>query len=164
MPQEKRKFIAIGLIVFGLVTSFDAVAIAAPTGSISGTVRSANGELIAYANVIIVSTDYGAMTLADGRFRINRVPAGTYTIKVLMMGFKFIEKKSIKVTGQSTEVSFVLEETIVAKTRAIVVTAERLRSIDPQHPHQYDYSEVDDILEAVALRAGIVTSGDEIRM
>lgn len=164
MFREKGKFIALGLIAFGLVTSFDAAAIAAHTGSISGTVQSANGELIAYANIILVDTDYGAMTLADGRFRINRVPAGTYTIRVLMMGFKSIEKKSVQVTQRDTAMWFVLERTIVAKTQAIAVTAERLRSIDPQRPHQYDYSEVDDLLEAVALRYGAPKSGAEMRL
>ena len=63
-----------------------------PTGTVRGRITNANGNPIAYANAILVGTTMGNMTLADGRFTIASVPAGAYTLRAMMMGFKAVEK------------------------------------------------------------------------
>ncbi len=148
------------------------VAAAAQTGTISGTVRSKDGKPLAFANVILVGTSMGAMSLNDGRFTITSVPVGTYTVKAMMMGYKAVEKKGVKVTpGGTATVDFKLEQTIVAKTQEIVVTAEKpmveVTASDTRASvtdQQIEEMPVDDVLEAVALKAGIVKSGDEMHV
>ena len=61
-------------------------------GTIRGKVLKADGTPIAYANVILVGTTMGAMTLADGSYTITSVPAGTYRVRAMMMGFKALER------------------------------------------------------------------------
>jgi outer membrane receptor protein involved in Fe transport len=141
------------------------------TGTISGTVYSAkNGQPLAYANVIIMGTNLGAMSLNDGKFTIKGVPAGRHTVKAMMMGYKAMEKENVVVdAGKDTPLDFRLEETIVMKTQEIVVTAEKkmveVTASDTRasvSSEQLEEMPVDDVLDAVALKAGIVKQGDEM--
>jgi Ca-activated chloride channel family protein len=145
----------------------------ASTGSIVGKVTSAkDGHPLAYANVIVMGTTLGAMSLENGSYNIKSVPAGKYAVKAMMMGFKAVEKKNIVVkAGEATEVSFVLDETIVMKTQEIVVTAEKkMVEVNPScargsvTSEQLEEMPVDDVLEAVALKAGIVKQGGEMHV
>lgn len=97
------------------------------TGEIHGRVLALNdNKPLAYSNVIVVGTQMGAMSLADGTFRITGVPVGTYTLRAVMMGYKNVEQKNIRVkAGKRTEVVFKMEVTIVAQTQAIEVRGER---------------------------------------
>jgi len=146
---------------------------ATETGTITGiVVDSTSQHPLAYANVILVGTTRGAMTGADGRYRIEHVPAGTYTVKVLMMGYKALERKDVEVkAGAEVRVDFTLGETIVAKTQEIVVTAEKpmvevteSKARATVNQEQIEETPVDDVLEAVALKAGIVRSGDQMHV
>jgi len=95
-------------------------------GTIRGKVLKADGTPIAYANVILVGTTMGAMTLADGSYTITSVPAGTYRVRAMMMGFKALERDSITVTEDlAVNLDFRMEVTVVMKTQEIVVGAQR---------------------------------------
>ncbi|MBN2071718.1 MAG: von Willebrand factor type A domain-containing protein [Candidatus Krumholzibacteriota bacterium] len=98
----------------------------AQTGKISGTVvENKTGKPLPYANVIIVGTKYGAMTLEDGSFLIAAVPAGRYTVKVMMMGYRIEEKKEVEVVaGKTVKIEFRLQEEIVGQTQEIIVGGE----------------------------------------
>jgi hypothetical protein len=84
------------------------------TGSIVGKVTSAkDGHPLAYANVIVMGTTLGSMSLQDGSYNIKDVPAGRYAVKAMMMGFKAVEKKNVVViAGDVTEVTFAMDRTI----------------------------------------------------
>ena len=61
------------------------------TGVVVGrvTTRAETGAVIATsgATVAIVGTALGAVSRADGRFRIDPVPAGAFTVRVRLLGF-----------------------------------------------------------------------------
>jgi len=60
----------------------------AQTGAITGTITSAQtGEPLSAAQVSIEGTGLGTLTQANGRFLILRVPAGTYTVNAILIGF-----------------------------------------------------------------------------
>ncbi len=116
------------LTVFVLALIVSTVA-AVETGRICGTVFSgANGDPLPYANVVVVGTNIGGMTLADGTFCIDGIPAGTYTIKVMMMGYKPVDMYNVVViAGAKSTIEFKMEEQIVGVTQEIVVGAEQVQ-------------------------------------
>ena len=77
-----------------------------------------------YATVIIVETGEGTVTDADGYFKLKKVPAGKYTLKVNSVGYAQ-QTKEVNVSDEYTvDVHFVLsEETIM--TDEVVVSANR---------------------------------------
>jgi iron complex outermembrane receptor protein len=60
--------------------------------SISGTVKSTEGESLISANVVITENSKGATTDANGNFSINNLKSGTYTLKFSYIGFQSIQK------------------------------------------------------------------------
>jgi outer membrane receptor protein involved in Fe transport len=144
----------------------------AQTGTVTGKVTTADGKPLAYANVVLVGTTMGAMTLPDGKFTITAVPPRTYTVKAMMMGYKAVEKPGVVVNiGSTAVVEFKLETTVVAKTQEIVVVGERAlvevtesKVTQAVSDEQLQSMPVDDVLEAVGLKAGIVKTGDDMHV
>ena len=99
------------------------------TGSIYGVITERDtGDPLAYANVVIVGTRMGGMTLTDGTYRIVGVPPGTYTLKAMMMGYKTEVAYGVEVKkGIGVEINFEMEQAIVGQTQEIVVEGESPR-------------------------------------
>jgi len=177
MKIAKLLFVLSAAIVLCAVGSNQTIHAQKSTGSIVGKVTCAkDGNPLAYANVIVMGTTLGSMSLQDGSYNIKDVPAGKYTVKAMMMGFKAVERKNIAVrAGEVTEVLFSLDTTIVMRCKEIVVTAEKkmveVTASDAHGPitsgvssKQLEAMPVDDVLEAVALKAGIVKQGGEMHV
>ena len=63
------------------------------------------------ANVLVVNTNFGASTNANGKFEINTLPAGEYQLRASIIGYKSATKTDVMVmSGFSPEVIFELEE------------------------------------------------------
>jgi hypothetical protein len=109
-------------------------ALAQLRGTIKGKVFDRRTERpLPMANVVVVGTGMGTMTMDDGWFVIEGVPVGTYQLKVSMMGFKTVSRLNIAVdANRTTELSFALKETIVAKVPVIEVIG-RKPQIDTAH-------------------------------
>jgi len=166
------------IVIFALALLMVSAQAIAQTGRITGKVADAKtGEPLAFANVILltsdkVSTKMGAMTLNDGTFLISGVPVGTYTVRAMMMGYTTIDRQNVSVNvGTASEVSFQLEGAIVGKTQEIVVEAEipqvDVKSSDVRARVTSDQLKelpVDDVVSAVALKSGIVKTGDELHV
>ena len=58
-------------------------------GTVKGAVFDENtGEALPFANTILDGTTFGCVTDLNGFFLINKVPAGTYTLRVRFMGYE----------------------------------------------------------------------------
>lgn len=143
----------------------------AQTGQIVGRITDAKtGEPLGFANVVIAGTSKGAMSLDDGRYTVTGVSAGTFTVKVMMMGYKTIERPSVVVnSGETVQLDFSLEQTIVATTQVINVLGERqevdVTSSDVRSgvtSEQISEMPVDNAVDAIALKTGIIKTGDEL--
>jgi hypothetical protein len=78
------------------------------TGVLTGRVTDASGNVIANATVTATTVDTGqilsATTGADGSYRFEGLPSGTYWVKFEAAGFKTLEIPSAKVTGTEAAV------------------------------------------------------------
>ncbi|MCI0708395.1 MAG: carboxypeptidase regulatory-like domain-containing protein [Ignavibacteriae bacterium] len=120
----------IGAIVFALILGSEAQAQGVTTASLTGMVRSDNGEALVGANVIAThepsGTRYGASTRVTGQYNIpNMRIGGPYTITISYVGYKTQSQSDIYLSlGQEASINFdLVEETITGKE--VVVTAER---------------------------------------
>ena len=51
------------------------------------TYDESTGESLPYCTIHIQGTNFGALSDASGAFLINKIPAGTYTVKVSLLGY-----------------------------------------------------------------------------
>ena len=51
------------------------------------TYDESTGESLPYCTILLMGTSYGALSDASGAFLINKIPAGTYTVKVSLLGY-----------------------------------------------------------------------------
>jgi hypothetical protein len=74
------------------------------------------GEPIIYANILVKNTKLGATTDVNGFFNINKLQAGTYTLRVLYIGYDTV---NIQVTVKDKEIVtkkiFISESTTILK-------------------------------------------------
>lgn len=93
----------IGALVLALGVS-GATDLAAQTGAVTGVVTDATtGQPLNDASITLVDTELTALTNANGRYAVNSVPVGVYTVKVVIIGYASQEKE-VTVTPESTQV------------------------------------------------------------
>lgn len=93
----------------------------AQSGTVTGDVRQADsGMPIEGAQVRLDGTGFAGLTLANGRYLLVNVPAGTYTIVTEMIGHT-ADRQSITVTaGQTTTVNVMLSAQAIAMQEIVV--------------------------------------------
>jgi TonB-linked SusC/RagA family outer membrane protein len=76
-------------------------------GAVVGRVTdSLSGQGIAEAVVAVEGTALSARSAADGSYRIANVPAGSYTLKVLRIGYRAVRKPVTVLSDQEVSVDF----------------------------------------------------------
>ena len=109
-----------------LVLLWPVIAFCGTTGSLEGYVtdKRTGGPLVG-ANVLLVQTKQGADTDREGFFKINNVRAGSYRVRISMIGYRMITSKDIVILpDRRSEFSVQLEENPI-EMEAIEVTHER---------------------------------------
>jgi hypothetical protein len=79
------------------ITKDSTVSVTVPAGGsdLVGIVTdAATGERLFGVNVLVVGTTRGATTDLDGRYRILRVPPGTYELRASQVGYAQVEMKN----------------------------------------------------------------------
>lgn len=107
-------FILIVCFFFGTTTAF-------AQGTVKGKVTDQNGNPLFAANVILVGTNYGAATGAEGLYSIQGVPAGSYTLKISIIGFAAQEYSITVADGATVEQNAALREDIL-NMESVVIT------------------------------------------
>ncbi|MDE2805996.1 MAG: SusC/RagA family TonB-linked outer membrane protein [Gemmatimonadota bacterium] len=93
------------------------------TGTVTGTVTDAMSmQPLAGAQVSIEGTNRGALSTGEGRFVMLNVPAGTYTIRVELLGYGAAEQTATVTAGGTATVSFELTQQAI-EVEGVVVTA-----------------------------------------
>ncbi|HVZ41242.1 MAG TPA: SusC/RagA family TonB-linked outer membrane protein [Candidatus Kapabacteria bacterium] len=89
---------------------------------ITGTVTDATSHNpIAGATVILTGTNFGAVADRNGKFTINRVPVGSYTVEARAVGFTRVSKKTSVAAGQTATVNFELASAPLQQNEIVVL-------------------------------------------
>ncbi len=111
----------IGLGTLSLILA--ATAAAQQSGTITGLITDATTmEPLSGAQISLDGTTRGALSNADGRFLILNVPAGTYTVRVQIIGFSSATETVIVTAGETVAADFQIASEAIA-VEGVVVTA-----------------------------------------
>lgn len=160
--------VACCLAVAGLVASPSSAF--AATGTITGTVVNESGDPEGFATVLLDGTSLGAQTNASGEFTIKNVPPGTYTLKVIKMGFDQQRRENVSVvSGETVTLKFTMKETAVAEMNEVQVFGkkeliDKKSSTVRQSVGKDDLASlpVDQLTDAIGLKAGVVSQAGEL--
>lgn len=94
-------------------------------GSIRGTVTTSDGRPEPGASVHVTGTALGAIVDSSGTYRVNRVPAGRYLVRIVKLGFAADSASVVIVSGQTAVYDAKLRAS-AAVLGSVVVTAQRL--------------------------------------
>jgi outer membrane receptor for ferrienterochelin and colicins len=109
------------LFFFLLITS---VAAYSQDGSISGYITESDSIPVAGATVMLKGTTIGTITDKNGQYSLTRIKAGTYDVRVSLVGYETIEKTVVAGSGNTaldfdiTISSINLNEVVVTGTRS----------------------------------------------
>ncbi len=109
-----NSFIYLTFILIGILHS--------NTGSITGQAIDADThQPLIGANVIIVGMEMGAACDLEGRFSISKVPVGSYTVTISMIGYSAISRGNVNIySRRKTPINFYLNP-IVLKGETVTV-------------------------------------------
>jgi TonB-linked SusC/RagA family outer membrane protein len=114
----KKQFNFLLLLVMML---FSSASLIAQQGGIKGTVKDANGEPIIGATVVIEGTSQGAVSDVAGNYVISNVSAGSVELSVNYVGFLKETQTVAVVSGEVTELNFVLIEDLQQLSEVVVI-------------------------------------------
>lgn len=149
------------------------LAYCADTGKIGGTVTDAkDGKPLPFASVMIMGTGLGAFVDDTGRYLIQSVPTGTYSVKATVMGYESVTKENVPVAkDQTAELNFQLKTTVVMEVEEVVVQAERPQ-VDTEKtqtartvtPEDVQVRAINTVQEALAAQAGVVLEQGQLHV
>jgi hypothetical protein len=98
---------------------------AGTTGRITGKVLDPAKQPMAGANVAVPAARTGAIAEADGSFSIINVPAGTYDVRVSLLGYQPVLVQGVVVSSDNVTQLDVTLKVAPVQMQEVVVTAER---------------------------------------
>jgi len=149
-------------------------AFSADVGRVLGKVTvSGTGKPLAFANIVVVGTQYGAMSTGDGEYIIVGIPPGVYSVRATYMGYATVTRKDVEVRpNQATRVVFEMQEAPVGSTKEIIVISKRpMVEVDVTSTSRTMNSEElknlpvgETLKDVMALQAGIISSKDDFHV
>ena len=135
------------------------------SGALIGTVVNASTqEPIGSVTIIIQGATIGTVTDSEGNFSIVRVPIGTYTVRISILGFEAQVKTDVVIAvGKQTKISAELKESLL-EFEGVTVTSEYFQksSDAPISVQTLDAEEIrrlpgglEDVVRAVSILPGV---------
>lgn len=151
------------LVLASAILPIEVAAQGAPA-SIKGVVRDAeSGDLLDYANVLLVGTTRGTMSLGGGVFYFKGMAPGSYTVKVLYLGYAPVEQTVTLTAGSTKDLVFDMKAVIVETLNPFEVEGEEyMVDVNTATQEQKVGSEtfekyaIDSVEEALSKTAGVV--------
>lgn len=118
MRAVRLTLLSVVLVFFGI-----APAMAQDSGTVAGEVTdAATGEPIVGVQVEVVGTNVGGVTGQNGRYLLNRVPAGEQTIRATYIGYSRATETVAVAAGGTVTVNFALRTSAI-ELEGLVVSA-----------------------------------------
>ena len=138
-------------------------ALAGTSGKLSGRVLDKQKQPLAGANVAIPVARLGALSDAEGRFAIIGIPAGTYEVKVQLLGYGPVAVQDVRVSADNTtaldvelaEAPLLMKEVVVSAQRP-VVDLKLTSTISTLSREDLKSMPVQELQDVVNLQAGVV--------
>jgi hypothetical protein len=158
-------------LVFTLLFAISAQALLAQTGSIRGFVyNKENDESVSFANIVIKGTTKGTVANADGFFILGNLKPGSYTVEVSFVGFKsYTEEVKVNANRIANIKAYLQPKSEVLE--GVEITADRQErntkvltsvvTLDPKSIKRFSVGGDADILKAVQVLPGVITTGDQ---
>src|SRR6058998_1421916 len=125
-----RRLLAWCALPLGVLATSAAVA-QAQQSTITGRITAAgSGEPLQESRVVLVGTSLFATAAQDGRYAIRNVPAGSYTVRVLRVGYEE-QKKPVQVaSGESLTLDFSMAPVVVKLTEVVTTATGEQRRVE----------------------------------
>lgn len=121
LPRPVRLFV--GLLVAVLAAS----PLAAQAGTLQGTVSDSAGVALPNASVSVEGSGLRATTGANGGYEVRGVPAGTFTVRVRLIGYQAGTARVTVAAGDAVRQDFMLGKSTVQLAPIDVVIGSRAR-------------------------------------
>ena len=100
-------------------------------GTITGRITAqGSGEPLQESRVVLVGTSLFATAAQDGRYAIRNVPAGSYTVRVLRVGYEEQKKPVPVAAGESVTLDFTLTPVVVRLTEVVTTATGEQRRVE----------------------------------
>jgi len=96
------------------------VPVAAQVGTVTGMIVSQAGTPLSGVQVVVVGTQQGVTSGADGRYTLGNVAAGERQIRAISLGFRAETQTVQVVSGQAVTLNFTLSTSAVALDEVVV--------------------------------------------
>ncbi len=120
------------LILFSGIPTFS---VETQKGKLVGTVKDASTqEALPAVSIVVKGTVLGAITDLNGQFCIPEIPAGTYSVEAVMIGYRTAVVENVKIAaGKTTTVELRLKQTAI-ELSPVVVTASKKAQLLQESP------------------------------
>lgn len=120
---ERLRFMKAIILNWGFIL-LSVLTVSAQTGSISGTVTTADGKPAVYVDVALKGTSKGDVTDQSGNYLIKAIKAGTYMIIASHVGADIQEQQIEMKQGETLVVNFTLNESSTELVEVIIVDSK----------------------------------------
>ena len=159
--------LAVVFVLWFLPTAAAQEPAAQATSTLVGTVTDAeSGALLPLANVLIVDAGRGTTTDESGRFRIEEVEPGTYTVRVSFVGFETAEPRVTLDPGQVATLDVALDP-VDMDLDGVTVTGQRVEeralgteTITPEEVKNLPTVLEPDLFRSLQLLPGVKAASD----
>lgn len=176
MARDGRRRSALQVALPLLLLLATSAAQSQTVGNVHGMIRNGDSkETLDYANVVLTrvtdQAQWGAMSLGGGKFFLNGIPVGRYTLKVLYLGYKPVTQEVEVTGGQTLDLTFDLEITVVkqfdvftVEGAAVMVEVKETEQVQTIGSEDLTDYAVDTVEEAVARQAGVIARNGELHV
>jgi hypothetical protein len=166
----RRTWSTAAIVVMACMLATPAVA-QITTGNISGNVRDQQGGVIPSATVVLISETRGvrsapALTNETGDYVFPNVTADTYTVEVVLDGFKTVRRTGIRVSGADRVgvPTITLETGGIAETVNVTAETVMVQSQSAERSYVVETAQIENLpitrgnfINVVAFTPGVIT-------